>query len=76
MLLATDFSEGQSESASSSSKTHDEGALDRSSRSRTQEEEVEAFPDMGVQHLTQGSANPQYISDPPTSGPHGQAPAP
>ncbi len=37
---------------------------------------VETFPDMGVQHLAAGSPTPEYNSDPPTSGPHAQAPAP
>lgn len=39
-------------------------------------EAVETFPDMGVQHLAAGASTPEYNSDPPTSGPHAQAPAP
>lgn len=39
-------------------------------------EAVETFPDMGVQHLAEGAPAPEYNSDPPTSGPHAQAPAP
>lgn len=39
-------------------------------------EAVETFPDMGVQHLAPGAPSPEYNSDPPTSGPHAQAPAP
>lgn len=39
-------------------------------------EAVETFPDMGVQHLAAGSPIPEYNSDPPTSGPHAQVPAP
>lgn len=39
-------------------------------------EAVETFPDMGVQHLADGSPAPEYNSNPPTSGPHAQAPAP
>lgn len=37
---------------------------------------VETFPDMGVQHLAEGAPAPEYNSNPPTSGPHAQAPAP
>lgn len=37
---------------------------------------VETFPDMGVLHLADGAPAPEYNSDPPTSGPHAQAPAP
>lgn len=39
-------------------------------------EAVETFPDMGVQHIPAGSPTPEYNSDPPTSGPHDQVPAP
>lgn len=39
-------------------------------------EAVEAFPDLGVLHLSAGSAVPEYNSDPPTSGPHSATPAP
>lgn len=39
-------------------------------------EAVENFSDMGVQHLAEGAPAPEYNSDPPTSGPHAQAPAP
>ena len=38
-------------------------------------ENVETFPDMGVLHLAEGAPIPEYNSDPPTSGPHGPAPA-
>lgn len=39
-------------------------------------EAVETFPDLGVEHLFEGDDVPEYNSDPPTSGPHAQAPAP
>ena len=39
-------------------------------------EAVETFPDLGALHLAVGSAAPDYNSDPPTSGPHDQTPAP
>lgn len=38
--------------------------------------DVETFPDLGVQHLAPGAPAPEYNSDPPTSGPHAQSPAP
>jgi len=38
--------------------------------------DVETFPDMGVEHLAPGAPAPVYNSDPPTSGPHAQSPAP
>ncbi|MGH8947349.1 MAG: DUF3105 domain-containing protein, partial [Acidimicrobiia bacterium] len=39
-------------------------------------EAVETFPDLGGQHLAPGEAAPEYNSDPPTSGPHSETPAP
>lgn len=38
--------------------------------------DVETFPDMGIEHLAPGVPAPVYNSDPPTSGPHAQSPAP
>lgn len=37
---------------------------------------VETFADQGVEHIVDGTPTPEYNSDPPTSGPHAQAPAP
>lgn len=39
-------------------------------------EAVETFPSMGAVHLADGAPAPEYNSDPPTSGPHAQTPAP
>lgn len=37
---------------------------------------VETFPDMGTDHIPAGVSPPEYNSDPPTSGPHLDTPAP
>lgn len=39
-------------------------------------EAVETFADMGTEHLAVGAPAPEYNSDPPTSGPHDEVPAP
>lgn len=37
---------------------------------------VETFPDLGTEHIPAGVSAPEYNSDPPTSGPHVDTPAP
>lgn len=39
-------------------------------------EGVETFADLGTEHLAAGESAPAYNSDPPTSGPHADRPAP